>query len=194
MHRIVTFVASAMAVLGGAVLTLLIALTCVSILGRLANGLLHNAVTSDVFAKGAQRLLDAGVGPVLGAFELVEAGVAFAIFAFLPICQISGGHATVDLFTARLPDGASRVLQIVIDVVFALVLALIAWRLFEGMQGKMRYNETTFMLQMPIWWSYLASFLAAALAAVVGIYVALARLVEALTGQRILGTQDGSEA
>ncbi|WP_272009868.1 TRAP transporter small permease [Roseovarius sp. ZX-A-9] len=194
MHRIVTLIASVMAVLGGVVLTLLIALTCLSILGRLANGLLHGAVDAGLFATMAQHLLDAGIGPVLGAFEMVEAGVAFAIFAFLPICQISGGHATVDIFTARLPAGFNRALQIVIDVVFALVLALIAWRLFEGMLGKMRYNETTFMLQMPVWWSYLASFSAAVLAAAVAGYVALARLVEMLTGRRILTAQDGPNA
>lgn len=194
MHRIVTLIASVMAVLGGVVLSLLIALTCLSILGRLANGLLHSAVDAGLFAPMAQRLLDAGIGPVLGAFEMVEAGVAFAIFAFLPICQICGGHATVDIFTARLPAGFNRALQIVIDVVFALVLALIAWRLFEGMLGKMRYNETTFMLQMPVWWSYLASFSAAVLAAAVAGYVALARLVETLTGRRILAAQDGPNA
>nr|WP_309502129.1 TRAP transporter small permease [uncultured Roseovarius sp.] len=194
MHRIVTLIASVMAVLGGVVLTLLIALTCLSILGRLANGLLHGAVDAGLFTTMAQHLLDAGIGPVLGAFEMVEAGVAFAIFAFLPICQISGGHATVDIFTARLPAGFNRALQIVIDVVFALVLALIAWRLFEGMLGKMRYNETTFMLQMPVWWSYLASFSAAVLAAAVAGYVALARLVETLTGRRILAAQDGPNA
>ena len=32
-------------------------------------------------------------------YELVEAGVAFAIFAFIPLCQIYGSHATVDIFT-----------------------------------------------------------------------------------------------
>ena len=186
MHRIVSFVASAMAVLGGIILTALIALTCVSILGRLSNGMLHSAVDAGFLSGLAQGLLDLGIGPVLGAFELVEAGVAFAIFAFLPICQISSGHAAVDIFTSRLPHRVSRVLQIIIDIVFALVLALIAWRLFEGMQGKMRYNETTFMLQMPVWWSYMASFGAAVLAAVVGAYVALARIIETWTGKAIL--------
>lgn len=191
MHRIVTFVASAMAVLGGVILTGLIALTCLSILGRLANQALHGAIESGILPGAAQWLLDAGVGPVLGAFELVEAGVAFAIFAFLPICQISGAHASVDLFTARLPAPLIRALQIVIDVIFALVLALIAWRLYEGMLGKMRYNETTFMLQMPIWWSYLASLIPAGIAAATGAYVALARIAESATGRSILSPQDG---
>jgi len=66
--------------------------------------------------------LDLGVGPINGDFELVEAGVAFAIFAFLPLCQISAGHASVDIFTAKLPMRINRVLQLGIDVIFAIVL------------------------------------------------------------------------
>jgi hypothetical protein len=42
-------------------------------------------------------------GPVKGDFEVVEAGIAFSIFAFLPICQLHGGHATVDIFTNLMP-------------------------------------------------------------------------------------------
>lgn len=192
MQKLFLGLARAMAVLGGLVLTGLIVLTCISVLGRGLNDFLHGGLAESLFPALAQRLLDMGVGPVLGDFELVEAGVAFAIFAFLPLCQITGGHATVDIFTAHFPAKLNRAIQIVVDIVFAAVLVLIAWRLFEGMQDKAQYNETTFMLQFPIWWAYAASLVAACVAAAVGIYVAAARIVESLGGRVILHGNEGA--
>jgi len=90
--------------------------------------------------------LDLGVGPINGDFELVEAGVAFAIFAFLPLCQISAGHASVDIFTAKLPMRINRVLQLGIDVIFAIVLISIAYQLYNGMLSKQSYGDTTFLV------------------------------------------------
>ncbi|MEQ9260475.1 MAG: TRAP transporter small permease [Roseovarius sp.] len=192
MQKLFLALARLMAVLGGLVLTGLILLTCVSVLGRALNGFLHGGLAESLFPVLAQRLLDMGVGPVLGDFELVEAGVAFAIFAFLPLCQITGGHATVDIFTTYFPRKANRAIQIVVDVVFAAVLVLIAWRLYEGMQEKVQYNETTFMLQFPIWWAYAASLVAATVAALTGIYVAIARIAENLSGRVILHGNEGA--
>jgi len=144
---------------------------------------------------GAGRPADRdGVGPITGDFELVEAGVAFAIFAFIPLCQIGGGHASVDIFTSKMSRTTNRALQLVIDWIFAAVLILIAWQLFQGMLEKMRYNETTFMLQFPVWWSYAASLFAATVSALVGLYVAAARVVEIVSGRIILHGQEGADA
>lgn len=190
MHRAMAVLARNMAILGGIVLGLLILLVCASVLGRSLNGFLHT-VLSPVAPDLAQGLLDTGVGPINGDFELVEAGIAFAIFAFLPLCQITGGHATVDIFTNFLPPRANRGLRMVTEVVFAAVLIVIAWRLFEGMWSKMSYGETTFLLQFPIWWAYAASFVGAVVAALVGTYTAIVRSYETFSGQTIL--TDGPE-
>ncbi|QPM91024.1 TRAP transporter small permease [Pseudooceanicola algae] len=171
-----------MAVLGGLVLSLLILLTVASVTGRALNGLLHSDMAQGAFPGLSQGLLTMGIGPITGDFELVEAGIAFTIFAFLPLTQISGAHATVDIFTATLPRGINRFLVAFWEAVFALVMVVIAWRLYVGMLGKMQYNETTFLLQFPVWWAYAASFGAAVVAAVVTVYVALARWVELLSG------------
>ena len=193
MHKTMLALARGMAVLGGIVLTLLILLTCVSVAGRVLNGALHGAFMQSVAPGLADGLIALGVGPVLGDFEVVEAGVAFTIFAFLPLCQITGGHASVDIFTSRLPDAINRVIGAVVEAVFAAVLILIALRLYAGMQDKMQYSETTFMLQFPIWWAYAASLVAAGLAAIVGVYVAAARLVELLSGRRVLPGHGGPD-
>ena len=178
--------ARVMAVVGGIVLSLLILLTCVSISGRLLNGFFHGPFMTGIAPEFSKWMIDIGVGPVNGDFELVEAGVAFAIFAFIPLCQITAGHASVDVLANSFPRGVNRFLRMVTEIAFAAVLILIAWRLFEGMLSKKSYGETTFLLQFPIWWAYAASFAASVVAAVVGVYMAAVRTIEFFTGRIII--------
>ena len=192
MQRFIRGLARLMALLGGIVLVGLILLTCVSVLGRGGNTFGHSAFLDAIAPALGEALIATGIGPVMGDFEIVEAGIAFAVFAFLPWCQVRQGHATVDVFTAMMSERANRVLVTFWDVLFALVLALLAWRLYEGMIGKVRNGETTFLLQFPIWWAYAASFFAAAVAAVVGAYVAAIRLVGLATGRHVLPVGGGS--
>ncbi len=180
------------AILGGIVLTFLILLTCVSVIGRGLNTFMHALIDAGLMGGLAQSVLDAGVGPVLGDFELVEAGIAFCIFAFLPLTQITGGHATVDILTSQFPLKVTRGLATLWETVFAVVLIVIAWKLYEGMAGKMRYNETTMLLQFPVWWAYAASLSMAAVAAVVAVYVAVMRVIELVSGRDILGFEGGA--
>ena len=190
MRNLATQAARLMAICGGLVLTLLIVLICISVIGRSLNGLLHGWIGSVMPGLSAW-VLDLGVGPINGDFELVEAGVAFAIFAFLPLCQISAGHASVDIFTAKLPMRINRVLQLGIDVIFAIVLISIAYQLYNGMLSKQSYGDTTFLLQFPIWWAYAASLSGAVLTAVIAFYVAGIRAVECLRGEDILSQEPG---
>lgn len=193
LHRFMMALARGMAVLGGIVLSLLILLTCVSILGRLLNGLFHSAPLTRLAPGFSEWMIAAGIGPVNGDFELVESGVAFAIFAFIPLCQITAGHASVALLTDRFSLRVNRVLRMVIEIVFAAVLILIAVQLAQGMLSKRAYGETTFLLQFPIWWAYALSLVAAATAALVGSYVAAIRVVECLRGQTLLDDEMEAE-
>lgn len=192
LSRIFMFLARVAAILGGAVLSFLIVLTVVSVIGRGLNTFAHFLLDAGVLAGFAQWMLDRGVGPVLGDFELVEAGVAFCIFSFLPLAQISGSHATVDILTSQFSPKANRLLSMLWEVLFAVVLIIIALKLYEGMQGKMRYNETTMLLQFPVWWSYALSMIGAVVAAVVSVYVALVRVAELVTGRTILFAEGGA--
>lgn len=175
-----------MALLGGVVLCALILLTCVSILGRLLNSALHGDFAQAVAPGLAAALLDLGIGPVNGDFELVEAGMAFTIFAFVPLCQITGAHASVDIFTSRLPGRANRVLVWGADLLFAGVLAVIAVQLYGGMASKLRSGQTTFLLEFPLWWAYAPCLAGAVVAAVVAAYVAVLRTGELATGRDLL--------
>lgn len=186
MHRFILTLSKGFAYLGGLMLSGLIVMTCASVVGRKANELLHRMVADGVMAAPAQWLLDAGIGVVKGDFELIEAGIAFAIFAFLPLCQSTGGHAAVDIFTAKLPARANRILGAVIEVVFAAVLVLIAVQLAAGTYSKFRTGQTTFLLQFPLWWAYALALTGAVVAAVVGVYMALLRVAEAIQNRAIV--------
>ncbi|ABF62104.1 hypothetical protein TM1040_3130 (plasmid) [Ruegeria sp. TM1040] len=185
MHSYMMRLARIMAMIGGAVLTFLIFLTCISIAGRLLNGVFHSDMLEGL-APQLSEWMAARVGPVNGDFEVVEAGVAFAIFSFIPLCQITAGHAAVDVFANSFSARVNRILRMITEIVFALVLVLIAWRLGAGTLSKFENGETSFLLEFPIWWAYGLSLIAAVVAAVVGIYMAVIRSIEAMTGQILI--------
>jgi TRAP-type C4-dicarboxylate transport system permease small subunit len=174
-HGTMQGLAKIMAVLGGAVLLALIVMTCLSVVGRAVNTGLHALLDAGMLGQVAQGLINSGIGAIRGDFELVEAGMAFCIFAFLPWCQISGGHAVVEILTNRLPGPANKAVIFLSEVLFAVALVVIARQLELGFERKLRSGQTTALLQMPIWWAYGACLVGAGLAAMMSIYVALLR-------------------
>jgi TRAP-type C4-dicarboxylate transport system permease small subunit len=177
LHAAIQKLAQVMALLGGAVLCLLVLMVCVSVSGRELSDLAYSGVLRGF----GDWMIDRGIGPILGDFELVEAGVAFAIFSFLPLTQLNGAHAKVDVFSKGMGAKADRALGTFWTVIMAVIIVLITWRLFVGMQDKMRYGETTYLIQFPIWWAYAASLVAAITASIVSVYCAAMRV----TGQRV---------
>lgn len=169
LSRIMTGLARGLAIIGGLALVAITVITVVSITGR--------------------GLTSFGLKPVPGDFELVEAGTAFAVFAFLPWCQLTRGHATVDVFTSFLSARANRVIDVVAEFVMTAVVILIAVQLWHGMWDKVRYNETTFILQFPVWWGFAAAMVAASIGVVVSLYVLVVRVQEFRQGRTILGGQ-----
>lgn len=193
MHRILLNLSKFMAILGGIMLSALILLTVYSILTRLLDRLFHWMIDVNIAAGIGRWMIDAGVGPMLGTFELLEAGIAFVIFAFLPICQITGGHATVDIFTSAMSEGTNRILRGLTEALFAAVLVLIAVQLFGGLMIKYNSGQTTLELQFPVWYSYAIAMSGAGLAAAVSVYLAVVRLVEMVTKRAILPADLGAE-
>lgn len=159
-ERMLERLAAALAIGGGAVLVALTAATVISISGRALNW--------------------AGLGPIPGDYELVEAGTAFAIFAFLPWCQLKRGHVTVDLFLARFGPRANAAIDVVSNILMTGVCALICWRLWLGLLDKKAYGETTFILQFPLWWPYAAAMVGAVFAILVSAYTVWRSLDETL--------------
>ena len=181
-----------MSILGGLVLSFLILLTCVSIAGRLLNGLFHSDFMTGLAPEFSRWMIGIGIGPVTGDFELVEAGCAFAIFAFIPLCQMTAGHASVDVFVSFLSERTNSFLRMVTEAIFALVLVVIAVQLANGMVDKIDNRETSFLIAYPIWWAYALSLFGAIAAAIVGVYMAVVRVCEFFTRSIII--PEGTEA
>lgn len=179
-----------MAFLGGGVLLLLVAITCLSVVGRNLNSLGHLPIVEQMAPALAEALTS--LGSINGDFELVEAGIAFSIMAFFPWCQITGRHATVDVLTAFIPAGMNRLLDLLWDLLFAVVMVVITWRLYVGMTDKIRYGETTFMIQFPIWWAFALCLLAAVVATLVTVYVAVRRIAAYLPGGGLALGENGA--
>ena len=136
MTRLVTWLARATAVLGGLVLCALIVLTTLSIIGRSLNKLFHTDIAQSAFGGLSNWAINAGVGEINGSYELLEAGVAFAIFAFFPVCQLYTGHATVDVFTSALPPRALAALRAFWEIVLAATIVFLTFRLADGMMRR----------------------------------------------------------
>ncbi len=154
-----------LALLGGFVLTSLIILTVVSITGR--------------------AFIFAGLRPVPGDFELVEVCTAFAVFSFLPWCQLKRGHVTVDLFVSRLSARKLAFLSFVSNVILSIFSGIILWRLVMGTLDKYAYTETTFILQFPLWWGYAACLVGGTVFTIVSVYTVWRSLNEMLgAGER----------
>ena len=109
----------------------------------------------------------AGLGPVPGDFELVEAGTALAVFCFLPWCHLKQRHADVNLFWPLFPSFLRRALAVASDGLMLLVWLLLVWRMGVAMLGYRENEEVSFILQMPVWWGYAASMVPAVLGCVI---------------------------
>ena len=153
LHGLVLRLCTGWAILGGIVLLSVVMLNVASILG------------AALFGRA-----------ILGDFELTEVGVALAVFAFLPYCQIAGLNVTADIFTAR----ASRLWLSVFSLLGAAIAlafgAFMLWRMTYGMLDQRLYDATTTILQLPLWWGYAGCLLSLAVLVV----ASFASLVDAL--------------
>ncbi|WP_416900231.1 MAG: TRAP transporter small permease [Minwuia sp.] len=154
------FLCRAVALFGGALLLVVMMLVVVSVIGRAFSGM--------------------GLGPVPGDFELVEMFTAVAIFCFLPWCQLERGHVAVDILAGPLGPRRDAALAVLFNLGMTAVAAFILWRLWAGMQDKITYSETTFILQLPVWWGYAACLPFAGLFIVISALTVWRSLKEAL--------------
>jgi TRAP-type C4-dicarboxylate transport system permease small subunit len=151
--RFVQALARYAALSGGAVMIGVTLVTVLSIIGR--------------------ALIRFGFSPVPGDFEIVQAGMAYAIFVFLPWCHLVRGHAIVAILTDRFPVRFNALAEFVWDVVMFIVASFIAWRLWYGLVDKYAFHEQTFILRMPVWIGYALGFVGAVIFVIVALYCAV---------------------
>ena len=88
--------------------------------------------------------------PLPGDFELTELGIAVAVFAFLPYCQLTGANVTADIFTARASRRFIAVLGILSSLIALIFAGILAWRSYLGMNDQFNYDYQTAILGIPV--------------------------------------------
>lgn len=121
--------------------------------------------------------------PFPGDFEIVEVGVAVAIFSFLPYCQLTGANVTADIFTAGAGPKLRSALSAIASLIAAGFAAFLLWRMYAGFLDFRLYEETTAIYQFPIWMAYAPILVSLALL----FAAAIITLMEALGGKIIDG-------
>ncbi len=116
--------------------------------------------------------------PFPGDFEIVEVGVAVAIFSFLPYCQLTGANVTADIFTASAGPRLLTVLSALASLVAMAFAVFLLVQMYEGYLDFRLYEETTAIYQFPIWVAYLPILVSIALL----IVATLITFVEAFRG------------
>jgi TRAP-type C4-dicarboxylate transport system permease small subunit len=163
LYRLADIIARTLALLGGLVLLAIIILTTVSIIGR------------------ALVPLDIGLGPIRGIYDMTEIGMAAAVFAFLPWCQLKQSHAVVDLFLPVIPNKMNQLLELVFNAGMLFIAAIGTWRMYLGLLDKHSYGETTLIAQIPVWQGYAVSMVGAVGFVIVSAFCVL-RSVRVLIG------------
>ena len=119
------------AILGGFIMTGLTIMVVISVLGRWL-------ISS----------------PIYGDFEMVEMGTAISVMLFLPYCHMNRGNVIVDLFLSWAPKRAQIFFDIVGSIALAAIAGMLSWRMVLGGLEMVDYNETTYILALPLWWAF----------------------------------------
>lgn len=159
--RLVFGLARAVAIAGGLMLTIVVVIVVASVIGR--------------------ALIPFGLSAVPGDFEIVQFGVLFAIFSALPLTQYLRGHADVSILVDHLPLRAVVVVEFIMDVLMLCATVFIVWRFGAGMIDKYGNREMTFILHVPVWWTYAAGMVGAVCMVIVSVYCVVRSFVNAIS-------------
>lgn len=148
--RVLEILAKASALLAGALVALIVVVTCGSIIGRETVG---RTLTGD--------------------FELVALATGAAVGLFMPLCQFHRGNIVVDFFTAKAPAAFNAALERIGALSLGLCCALLSWRAALGGLSSWNSNSSTMLLGVPEWIAYAPMVPGFALTAVIAFWQAI---------------------
>ena len=149
--RVLEILAKACALAAGALVAVMVVVSCISIIGRETIG---RTLTGD--------------------FELVALATGAAVGLFMPLCQFHRGNIVVDVFTAKAPPAVNEALERIGALLLGLCCALLAWRAALGGLSSWRSGSTTMLLGVPEWYAYAPMVPGFALTAVIAFWQAAA--------------------
>jgi TRAP-type C4-dicarboxylate transport system permease small subunit len=129
--RVLEILAKASALAAGALVALMVIISCGSIIGRETVG---RTLTGD--------------------FELVALATGAAVGLFMPLCQFHRGNIVVDVFTSKAPPAFNEALERVGAFLLGLCCALLSWRAALGGLSSFQAGSTTMLTGVPEWYAY----------------------------------------
>jgi TRAP-type C4-dicarboxylate transport system permease small subunit len=155
LRAVLTAMAQAGALLGGALLLVAVGVTCASVI-------------RGAFGR-----------PILGDSEIVEMSLGVAVALYLPWAEMRGSHVIVDVFTAKLPVRGVAWLDAAMRAAVALVATVLAVQITDGAWRQWDRERATMFLELPYWWGYAGAAAGLALWTVTAAFVAVERFQEA---------------
>lgn len=117
--------------------------------------------------------------PIYGAYEVTEFMMGVLIFSALPLVTARENHVTIDVFDHFIPPAIGRWQRVAVNLLSAVVLAFLGWRLWILSASHLRTHEVTMTLHIPHGPFTRAFAVMAVLAAVASLVVALEHFARA---------------
>jgi len=123
-------------------------------IGAWAGWFLGSVAALDLMAMMVLTFLDVSgrklfASPIYGAYEVTEFMMGLLIFSALPLVTAREGHVTIDIMDHFVPTAAMKTQRVVVSLLSAVVLGIIAWRLWIMSGSHLRTNEVTMTLHIP---------------------------------------------
>ncbi|HJQ58191.1 MAG TPA: TRAP transporter small permease [Vineibacter sp.] len=87
--------------------------------------------------------------PVFGGYEVTEFLMGVLIFSGLPILCAREGHVSIDVLDTLIPRKWRRPQLAAVNLISAVALGVLAWRMFIQAEELWRNNEVTMTLKIP---------------------------------------------
>jgi TRAP-type C4-dicarboxylate transport system permease small subunit len=149
--RVLEILAKACALAAGALVALMVVISCGSIIGRETVG-----------------------RTLAGDFELVALSTGAAVGLFMPLCQFHRGNIVVDVFTSKASPAFNEAIERVGAFLLGACCALLSWRAALGGLSSYHAGSTTMLLGVPEWYAYAPMVPGFALTAVIAFWQAIA--------------------
>jgi TRAP-type C4-dicarboxylate transport system permease small subunit len=94
---------------------------------------------------------------LLGVGEIAELIMGIVVFAFFPYTQVKSAHISVELLNFVIGPRWRNFLDVLHNVVFSVVIAVLTWRVMAGGYDAWLHRETSMMLGLPIWIGFLGA-------------------------------------
>lgn len=87
--------------------------------------------------------------PLMGGFEMIEIGMGLIVFTALPWMVRRNGNIRVTILSDKFPPLVARWTEFAGQLLGAVVLAFVAWRVWLQGARLLTYNEVTMELRVP---------------------------------------------